>query len=250
MRGTTARETRKTLLRLLSRTWSQSFSDLSCRGPKPGLPIPALLTRRAMGPSFSSVACTRAAMSRELVTSADCARTPSVMERRAEAADARVLESRAQMEMEAPRPASFRAMAFPIPRLPPVIRATRPERGFSTAISDVSDMEIPPYRKVEFYAKLNILPRMPPDFGSFRGTPERDGETQNVGVCTEVASTSLRSDLRWNSGCTYNFGGSESVILFLQCKRREDWPASQRAASLYQVKENRKIRGRSEEIKE
>src|SRR5260370_7021426 len=52
--GTTARETRKTLFRFVPRTRSHSSSLLSCARPKS--PMPALLTRIPIGPTFASVA--------------------------------------------------------------------------------------------------------------------------------------------------------------------------------------------------
>src|ERR1700741_2348116 len=50
--GATARETRNTLFRLVSRTRSQSASVFSSAGPNS--PIPALLTRMEMGPNAAS----------------------------------------------------------------------------------------------------------------------------------------------------------------------------------------------------
>lgn len=100
-------------------------------------------------------------------------------------------------------------------------------------------MKILPYSPGEFYAKLKLLPRMPPDFGSFGGVPERDGEKQKV-VDTELASEFLRSDLRWTAAAPI-ISRVPRESYFLKSMRREDWPASQRAAGLYHFRENRRI---------
>src|SRR5260370_310 len=128
MEGATARETRKTLLRLVSRTRSQSASDFSWAGPK--RPIPALLTRMVMGPSAASVLATRSAISAGFVMLAICSCTgpPSFASARAESS--RAVRSRPQIETDAPSNANCCAIARPIPRLPPVTSATLPASGF------------------------------------------------------------------------------------------------------------------------
>src|SRR3982074_1381318 len=111
MEGATARETRKTLLRLVSRTRSQSASVFSWVGPK--RPMPALLTRMVMGPRVDSVAATRSVTSAGFVTSAIwvCTGTPIFAISRADSSSA--VRSRPQIETEAPSKASRGGGATP-----------------------------------------------------------------------------------------------------------------------------------------
>src|SRR5258707_2348266 len=127
MEGATARETRKTLLRLVSRTRSQSASVFSWTGPK--RPMPALFTRMVMGPRAASVWAIMTKTATEFVTSAIwlCTGTPSAASSLAESL--RAARSRPQMDTEAPSKANWCAMARPIPRLAPVTRATPPDRA-------------------------------------------------------------------------------------------------------------------------
>src|SRR6266404_7403354 len=71
--GTTARETRNTLFRFVFIIRSHASSLFSCAGPKS--PMPALLTRIPIGPSFVSVAETSFSTSSARVTSAVCQKT-------------------------------------------------------------------------------------------------------------------------------------------------------------------------------
>ena len=125
--GATARETRKTLLRLVSRTRSQSASVFSWAGPK--RPMPALFTRMEIGPRVDWVLSTRELTSAERETSAISEKTgwPEFCNSAAAAESARL--SWPQMETAAPSWARRRAMARPMPRVPPVTRATAPESG-------------------------------------------------------------------------------------------------------------------------
>src|SRR6266436_2959104 len=121
---TTARETRNTLFRFVFRTRSHSSSLFSCAGPKS--PMPALLTRIPIGPSFVSVAETNFPTSSARVTSAVCQKTLLVSPCSASAVARSFSLSRPQMATSAPSSASFIAIARPIPRLPPVTSATLP----------------------------------------------------------------------------------------------------------------------------
>src|ERR1700736_1704029 len=119
--GATALETKNTLFKLVFRTRSQSSSDLSCAGPK--TPMPALFTRMVMGPRADSVFETRRSTSAGRVTSATYENTRPPKPANWALASLRALESRPQIATAAPKVAKRRAMARPIPPLPPVTRA-------------------------------------------------------------------------------------------------------------------------------
>src|SRR6266403_510001 len=131
--GTTASETRNTLFRFVFRTRSQSSSLFSCAGPNS--PMPALLTRISIGPSFASVAETSFPTSSACVTSAVCQKFLSLLACNSSAVARNFSRSRPQIATTAPSSASLIAMARPIPRLPPVTKATLFASGRSALFS-------------------------------------------------------------------------------------------------------------------
>ncbi len=174
MEGATARETRKTLLRLVSKTRSQSASVFSWTGPK--RPIPALLTRMVMGLSVDSVVATRSETSARLVTSAiwECTDTGVVASALTDSSSA--AQSRPQIATEAPSDASCRAIARPIPRLAPVTSATLPAGGRicwgAPSVPRIRTMRILPRTYHSFCATLILsleIPAVPAMHGRPRG---------------------------------------------------------------------------------
>ena len=169
MEGATARERRKTLLRLVSSTRSQSASVFSWAGPN--RPMPALLTRMVMGPSAASVLAIRSVMSAPFVTSAIwvCTGRPILASPRPDSSSA--ARSRPQIETAAPSMASRYAMARPMPRLPPVTSATPPLSGFLTreapSVLLITAMRILPRKGHSFCATLILSP----EFSAVLGVP-------------------------------------------------------------------------------
>src|SRR5690348_3759522 len=142
--GMTARLARNTPFKLVSNTVSQSFSVHSWTGPK--RLVPALLMRKSMGPKCAAVFSTSAEIWDAEATSAGMAKTSvdldGDLESRRERADSSAWASRAQMAMRAPDSARRSAMAKPMPRLAPVIRAVLPVRELFEFIGETPEGDI------------------------------------------------------------------------------------------------------------
>jgi hypothetical protein len=112
-----------TACRLIS-SWRTMLSGRSCANPVTGM-IPALLTSTSIGPSRRSTSSRNSVKPGRSVTSSGSptASPPSDSATRTAAGS-----SRSPTATRAPSAASARAMASPIPRPPPVITATLPER--------------------------------------------------------------------------------------------------------------------------
>ena len=71
---------------------------------------------------------------------------------------------------------------------------------------------------------------MPPDFGCLKGAPGKTVSEINIWFVLNWQVSVSVSGLRFGTGCTYNFEGSE----IFTGMRRGDWPACQGAAGLFQ----------------
>src|SRR5215467_15498502 len=126
--------------------------------------MPALLTRIEMGPKAASACATSLATSSARVTSACSEWTWTLHARSCPEASRSAAPSRPQMATAEPCAARPRAMALPIPRLPPVTSATLPERGLPGCgmFSSMRSMRILPSSGHVFHANLIIFQRAIP----------------------------------------------------------------------------------------
>ena len=129
----TARVIRNAPRRFASSTWSQSSSFIRTRSWS--RVMPALLTSRSIRPNRSSrrlhepLARPRARLTSATTASADRAQRLELLDRSLEPAPRR---AQRLPRRRRPRPAT-RAIARPIPRVPPVTTATRPASGLGLA---------------------------------------------------------------------------------------------------------------------
>ena len=133
MRGAAARIARTAWKRFSSKVRAHS-SGVDSRSAPPAVP-PTLATSRSTPPSAAAAASTNRSTSPGAVTSATtpCAVPPPA--RSSASAASSPSAERAQMPTRQPSAASRRALARPMPRLPPVTRAILPARPRSTAPS-------------------------------------------------------------------------------------------------------------------
>src|SRR5580704_6577907 len=132
--GSASRIIRTVWIRFRSMAPRQSSSVLSeMRAPPP--PPPTLLIRISIPPKATTAAWTSPAASSGLLTSAAQAATFTVLARNDACASANCLAERAESINRQPSAANALAVARPIPRLEPVIRATLPVSLRSIALS-------------------------------------------------------------------------------------------------------------------
>lgn len=133
MRGRTASAPRIAPQKRTSIARRESSSRIVSAGPT--WMMPALFTRRSMGPTFSSTSATSPAMPSSSVTSQGRATASMPSAARPARARSSSPSSRAQITTRMPRRPSSRARTRPSPREPPVTSATRrasarrPSRG-------------------------------------------------------------------------------------------------------------------------
>src|SRR5262245_36150299 len=114
--------------RLTSTHRHQSSGSVSASGPT-GPPMPALLTSRSIGPSRLSTSATAASTAARSVTSAGHATARPPDRVTCPTVSANWSMERASTATAAPASARAVAMARPIPRPPPVTKATWPDRS-------------------------------------------------------------------------------------------------------------------------
>mmetsp|Transcript_61577 Transcript_61577/g.149025 ORF Transcript_61577/g.149025 Transcript_61577/m.149025 type:complete len:344 (-) Transcript_61577:97-1128(-) len=135
----TALVTMRTLTTFRSNSLLKSLGNCSCKGPLPVVP-PALLISRSIPPSSATTADTAVATSASFVTSAW---TESTLEPNLNAASSFTACSSAfvldRMATSAPSSAHSNAIAFPMPRPPPVIRARRPASRLISRLCAMQD---------------------------------------------------------------------------------------------------------------
>src|SRR5258708_7846050 len=143
-----------------------------------------------MGPRVVSVLATRSATSAGFVTSAiwQCTGIPMLASPCSESSSA--ARSRPQIDTEAPSIANWRAIARPIPRLPPVTSATPPARGY-----------FPPGSPFDLLIRaMRILPCSGHSF-----------------FATVILSLEFPADLRYPGG-----GSGDDRNLFPECRERDE----------------------------
>ena len=129
--GTTPRQKRTAPITL---SWMSASQASSSSDSRPcAADAPALLIRMSTPPNSAVTALTNRSTSAADVTSAACANTsPPVSARSSSAARSRFSARRAQIATRTPSLASRRAVASPIPSLPPVTIATLPSSPSSS----------------------------------------------------------------------------------------------------------------------
>ena len=129
--GTTPRQKRTAPITL---SWMSAIQASSSSASRPwAAEAPALLIRMSTPPNSAVTASMNRSTSPFDVTSAACAKTsPAPAARSSSAACSSGAARRAQIATRAPSPASRRAVASPIPSLPPVTIATLPSRPSSS----------------------------------------------------------------------------------------------------------------------